>query len=134
MFIFPPTELPITASPAVSSLYKSRNEEMAVAGPGPQWLGDKLRDYPSGSCYIEMDRLPYLSVRRAPQAVVEPITVSYAPAEIFQLTADSPVVAGVATTLFVGSRPLAGTEYDVLSELADELALAHTQSSIAGMR
>lgn len=133
MFFLPPADLSTTTLP-ISSIYKSRKEEIVVAGPGPQWLGDELRTCPPGAYCVEANKLPWLSPRRAPKAAIEPIAMPYAPAEIFQLTADSPVVAGVASTMFAGSRPLVGIEYDVLSELADELALAQTQSFIPGMR
>lgn len=133
MFLSPALDLPITPNPITSSLYKSRCEEMAVAGPGPQWLGGTLCDFPVGSCFVEVEKLPYLSIRRAPSLPVQE-PVAYLLTEHFQLTADNPVLVGVAGTMFQGSRPLAGIEYDVLSELVDELALAQTRSLIPGMR
>ncbi|MFC6223799.1 hypothetical protein ACFP2F_11155 [Hymenobacter artigasi] len=133
MFSSQALDLPVTHNPITSSLYKSRSEEMAVAGPGPQWLGDMLRTLPAGGCYIDLEKLPALFLTRTPSAPCE-ASVAHQPAEHFQLTSDSPVVAGVAATMFQGSRPLAGIEYDVLSDLVDELALAQTHSLIPGMR
>ncbi len=133
MFLSQALDLPVTHNPITSSLYKSRSEEMAVAGPGPQWLGDMLRSVPAGACYIDMEKLPTLFLLRAPSVPCEP-PVAYLPTEHFQLTSDNPVVVGVAAAMFQGSRPLAGTEYDVLSGLVDELALAQTRSLIPGMR
>jgi hypothetical protein len=133
MFLSPALDLPVTPNPITSSLYRSRCEEMAVVGPGPQWLGERLCNFPAGSCFVEVEKLPYLSIRRAPsRPAQEP--VAHLPTEHFQLTPDNPVLVGVAGTMFQGSRPLAGVEYDVLSELVDELALAQTSSLIPGMR
>lgn len=132
MFLSPALDLPVTPSPITSSLYRSRCEEMAVVGPGPQWLGETLCDFPAGSCFVEVEKLPYLSIRRIPSPPVQEL-VAHLPTEHFRLTSDNPVVVGVAGTMFPGSRLLDGIEYDVLSDLVDELALASNRSRIPGM-
>ncbi len=133
MFLSPALDLPIQPSPITTSLFKSRSEEMAVGGPGPRWLGDTLRNSPTGSCYVDAQQLPALFIRRKPLGWYEAAGASR-PMPPFQLRATNPVVLGVANALFAGARPLNTTEHDVLSRLADELAMTCSQSFIPGMR
>ncbi|TYZ12710.1 hypothetical protein FY528_05315 [Hymenobacter lutimineralis] len=132
MFLTQVLDLPLTPAPIVSSLYKSRCEDMAVVSPGPQWLGNTLCIGHFNAALLTNEQLPYLSKLRAHTTAEE--STNYGTAEHFHLRSESPVLAGIASSLFQHTRSLVGTEYEVLSDLADELALAQSLSSISGMR